>query len=179
MWRSSVSGTWIASFLAMTGTEILPCIHLHSLDIGGSLESRIVHELVIAYLILLYGGDSSSIIHHGGHLCCLGSWSCTDIEDSISSLGCECEDRQHRCDGLEVYLPIVESSSSLDSVFMYSVEYIDSLESIKTLYDDSLFSEFLEYFAPISLQSIDTKRASSLVGKGIENSLIIVIKDNF
>lgn len=62
---------------------------------------------------------------------------------------------------------------------MYSVEYIDSLESVKTLYDDSLFSELFEYLAPVSLQSIDTKRASSLVRKGIENSLIIVTKDSF
>ena len=62
---------------------------------------------------------------------------------------------------------------------MYSVEYIDSCESVKTLCYDSSFFKFLEYIISISLQGIDTKRASSLVRKGIENSLIIVTKDSF
>ena len=57
---------------------------------------------------------------------------------------------------------------------MDSVEYMDSFESIELLYDDSLFFEFLEYISPVSFQSIDTKRAFSLMGKGIYNSVIII-----
>lgn len=149
------------------------CIHLHSLYIGCSLETGIVHELVIAYLVLLYGCDSSSIIHHGRHLGRLRSWSCTDIKDRFTLCWCECKYWEHRCDRLEVYLPIVECSGSLDRIFMDSIEYIESCESVKTLSYDSFFFEVFEYFSSISLQSIDTKRTFSLVGKGIYNTRII------
>jgi hypothetical protein len=132
----------------------------------------VVHELVIAYLILLYGSDTSSITHHRGHLCCLGSWGCTDIESSVSSLRCECEHRQHRCYGLEIYLSIIERASSLDGVFMDTIEHIDSVESFKILYDDSFFSELFEYLVTVSLQSIDAKRTFSCARKGIKNGII-------
>jgi hypothetical protein len=132
----------------------------------------IVHELIIAYLILLYGSDSSSIVHHGRYLCCLGSWRRADIEDSVSSLRCECEHRQHRCYRLEVYLSIIERASSLDGVFVDAIEHIDSVESFKILYDDSFFSELFEYLVTVSLQSIDTKRTFSHKRKCIKNGII-------
>ncbi len=152
------------------------CIHLHSLDIGRSLEVSIVHELVIAYLVLLYSCDGSSVIHHRRYLCCFGSWSCTDIEDCFILLWCECEDRQHRCDGLEIYLSIIESASSLDGIFMDSVEYIDSFESIELLYYDSLLFEFFEYITSISLENIDTKRTFPRLRKSIKNGIVSVTK---
>lgn len=137
-----------------------------------------MYELVIAYLVLLYGSNGSSIIHHRGHLCRLGSWSCTDIEDRFTHCRCECEYWEHRGDRLEVDLAIVECSSSFDSVFMYSVEYIDSCESSKVLCYDSFFLKFFEYISSISLQGIDTKRAFSWIGKGFNNSWIVGSKDN-
>lgn len=44
-------------------SEVFPSIHLDSLDIGRSLETSIVHELVITDLILLYGGDLACIFY--------------------------------------------------------------------------------------------------------------------
>ena len=136
-----------------------------------------MHEFVIAYLILLDCSDSSSIAHHHRHLCCLGSWSCTDIEDRFTTLRCKYEHRQHRCYGLEVYLSIVECTSSLDSIFMYSVEYIDSFESIELLYYDSLFLEFCEYITSISLENIDTKRTFPRLRKSVDNGVVFFMKD--
>ena len=55
---------------------------------------------------------------------------------------------------------------------MYSIEYIDSVDPIERSHYDSFFTEFCEGIDPVSLERIDTQRALSLVGKGIENRII-------
>lgn len=154
--------------------KVFSRIHLHSLNVGGSLETDIVNELVIAYLILFYRGDSSSILYHRRYLCCLGTRGCADIEDRLTRCWCKREHWEHRCDRLEIYLPVVEFSGSLDGVLMHPIEYINSLDSVKSLCYDSLFFKFFEYVTTISSECIDTKRASPPMKKGIYNSVIII-----
>jgi hypothetical protein len=54
-----------------------------------------MHELIIAYRILLEGYDLTIILHHHGNLSRLGSWSRTHIEDRISQLWIEDIDWEH------------------------------------------------------------------------------------
>ena len=66
-------------------------IHLDSLYDRRSLECTIVHQPIIADLVLLDRIDTPTVLHHHGELCRLGSWSCTDIEDRLTSLWIEDE----------------------------------------------------------------------------------------
>jgi hypothetical protein len=138
-----------------------------------------VHELVVAYLILLDGSDMSSIAHNRRHLCCLGTRGRADIEDILIVFWCECENREHRCNRLEVYIPVVECSSSLDSILMHSVEYINPIDSTELLRGDSLLIEFSKYLTPISFETIDTKRAFSRSGKYFYYFIVVVSEDGF
>lgn len=64
--------------------EVFLGIELDPLDVRSSLECAIVHELIIADLIVFDGNDLPGIVHETRHLRRLGSWSGTDIEDHLS-----------------------------------------------------------------------------------------------
>jgi hypothetical protein len=153
--------------------EILPGIRLLTLDDRRSLELTVVHETIIADLVLLDRGDESSILHEHGELSRLGSWSCTDVEYHLTWLRVECEDREHGGDTLEIDLPIVERASSLDRVFMSTIERIDSVESCEGSHYDPFFTEFGEDVSTISLERVDTQGADSFMRKGLEYSIIV------
>lgn len=61
--------------------EIDFCVHPLSLDDSRSLESAVMHELLIADRILFEGRDFSFILHHHRHLCRLRSGSGAYVED--------------------------------------------------------------------------------------------------
>ena len=74
----------------------MSCVDLPSLYDRGSLELAVIDELIIADLILLKCDYLPCIAHEHRHLRRLGSWSRTDIEESLSLFWCEYEDRKHR-----------------------------------------------------------------------------------
>jgi hypothetical protein len=135
--------------------EIVASISLLTSDDRRSLELTVVHETIIADLVLFDRGDEACILHEHRELSRLGSWGRTDVEYDLTWLWIECENREHRCDRLEIYLPIIERASSLDCIFMGTIERIDSVESCKGNYYDFFFTEFCEYSSLISSQSID------------------------
>jgi hypothetical protein len=143
--------------------EILPGICLLTSDDRRSLELTVVHETIISDLVLLDRSDESSVLHEHRELSRLGSWSSTDIEHHLTWLRVEREDGEHGCDRLEIDLPIIERASSLDRVFMSTIERIDSLESSERSHYDIFFTEFSKDISSISLECVDAKRADSLV----------------
>jgi hypothetical protein len=151
---TSLSRTWsIDEDTVELGTrrvEIVASISLLSLDDRRSLELTVVHETIIADLVLLDRSDESCVLHEHSELGRLGSWSSTDIEHHLTWLWVEREDRQHRGDRLEIDLPIIERASSLDRVFVDTIERIDSLESSEGSRDDPFFTEFGEDIDPVS-----------------------------
>ena len=80
----------------LVGREKVSCVDLPSLYDRRSLELAVIDELIIADLILLKRDDLPCIAHEHCHLCGLGSWSCTDIEESLSLFWCKHENRKHR-----------------------------------------------------------------------------------
>ena len=64
--------------------EIVSCIELLSLHDRRSLELTVMHEFIIADLVLFEGHYFPYVAHHHGYLCRLGSWSSTDIEYRLS-----------------------------------------------------------------------------------------------
>ncbi len=106
--------------------EIFLRVELDPFDIRRSLKHAIVHELIETDLIVFDGDDFSLIVHQSGELRCLRSRRCTDIEDEFLSSGFECQHWNHGSERLKVYLPIIEGASSLDRIFMYSIEEIRS-----------------------------------------------------
>jgi hypothetical protein len=153
--------------------EIVASISLLPLYDRRSLELTVMHETIISDLVLLDRGDESSILHEHGELSRLGSWSRTDVEYHLTWLRVECEDGEHGCDTLEVDLPIVERASSLDRVFMSTIERIGSVESCEGSYYDSFFTEFGEDISPVSQERVDTQGADSFMRKRLEYSIIV------
>ena len=80
----------------LVGCEEVSCVDLPSLYDRRSLELAVIDELIIADLILLKCYDLSIIIHEHRYLRSLRSWSCTDIEESLSLFWCKHENRKHR-----------------------------------------------------------------------------------
>ena len=80
----------------LIGREKVSCVDLPSLYDRRSLELAVIDEFIIADLILFECDYLPCIAHEHRHLRGLGSWCCTDIEDSLSLLWCEYEDRKHR-----------------------------------------------------------------------------------
>lgn len=137
--------------------EILPGVSLLTFDDRRSLELTVVHEPIIADLVLFDRGDESCVFHEHGELSRLGSWSSTDIEHHLTWLWIECKDREHGCDGLEIDLPIIEGTSSLDRILVDTIERIDSVESCEGSCDDTFFTELSEDVSSIGMESVDAE----------------------
>ena len=60
--------------------EIFPGVSFLTFDDGCSLELAVMHETIIADLVLLDRSDESRILHEHGKLGRLGAWGSTDIE---------------------------------------------------------------------------------------------------
>lgn len=92
----ALSATWriekdTIECLIRSTIEVVSCIEFLSLHDRRSLEFRVVHELIIADLVLFEGDYFSFISHHHSDLCRLRSWSRTDIEDRFSRFWIEDE----------------------------------------------------------------------------------------
>lgn len=153
--------------------EIFPGVSFLTFDDGCSLELAVVHETIIADLVMLDRSDESRILHEYGKLGRLGSWSSTDIEYHLSWLWVEREDGEHGRNTLEIDLPIVERASSLDRVFMGTIERVDSVKPYEWNDYDSFFTEFGQDISGISLERVDTQRADSFMRKSLEYSIIV------
>ena len=151
----------------------MSCVDLPSLYDRGSLELAVIDELIIADLILLKRDDLPCIAHEHRHLRGLGSWCCTDIEESISLLWRENEYRKHRRERLEIDVSLIECVGSLYRVVILMIEEVDSLKSYEFFYRDSFFIELIKDHVFISLESIESERSFSFVGKNIHDRVIV------
>ena len=180
---SPLSRTWCIEEdtikLSFPSFKIFSCIGLDSLDNTRSLESSVVHEFVISDLILFESNNLSHILHEHSYLRCLGSWSCANIENPLSSWHIECKHGEHTRNSLEIDLTIIKCSCPLDSKFMHSIKDIYSRIFTKFSHHNSFFCEFSEYVWSICLEMIESERSLSLTSKYLHHPIIFRSKKCF